>query len=424
MITKIEAVNFRCLRNVSQTLGPFHVLTGPNGSGKTTFLEVPQLLAAYASDGLEAFWKVSRATSFEEVLFQGGGNSFQMAVEAKVPDSLLQKVFNGKGTEHPFIRYELEIGREDREGDSETQPGILAENLWLLPTSESVERGLLVQDQLEFPSVSSAPRRLIKTKTPKGWVKTASKTRQGNAYFKDERTAFNLQIRNPANKSALSTLPEDEVRFPLSNWFKNELAEHVQKIMLRSEMMQFPSSPLKGARFAADGSNLPQVIQALRKDRPSWKGWMEHIRTVLPIQDIAVLELEANRSLFLRVQYESGHQVQSWHLSDGTLRLLALTLLAYTQNESAVYLIEEPENGIHPQAIEAVYQSLSSVVGGQALVATHSPVLVAQVEPSQLLCFSKSGDETDIVSGNLHPRLKEWKGTLNLSHLYAAGVLS
>jgi predicted ATPase len=420
MITKIEAVNFRCLRNISQTLGHLHVITGPNGSGKTTFLEVPQLLAAYAADGLDALWKSSRATAFEELLFHGEGNSVQLAVEAKVPDSILKKAFNGKGAPYSHVRYELEIGR-DEGGD---QPGILAENLWLLPKSEPVPRSLIVQQELAFPSVSAAPRKLIKSKTPKGWTKTASKTRQGNAYFKDERTAFNLQIRNPATKSALSTLPEDEVRFPLSNWFKNEMAEHVQKIMLRSEMMQFPVSPLKGNRFAADGSNLPQVVQALHKDPPSWKGWLEHVRTILPIRNIEVEELKANRSLFLVVEYDTGHKVQSWHLSDGTLRLLALTLLAYTQNESAVYLIEEPENGVHPQAIEAVYHSLSSLVDGQALVATHSPVLVAQVEPAQLLCFSKIGDETDIVRGDLHPKLKDWKGKLNLSHLYAAGVLS
>ncbi len=30
----IEALNFRCLRYVSQPLGPFHVLAGPNASGK------------------------------------------------------------------------------------------------------------------------------------------------------------------------------------------------------------------------------------------------------------------------------------------------------------------------------------------------------------------------------------------------------
>lgn len=41
MITKIEAVNFRCLRNISQTLGHFHVITGPNGSGKTTVAGFP-----------------------------------------------------------------------------------------------------------------------------------------------------------------------------------------------------------------------------------------------------------------------------------------------------------------------------------------------------------------------------------------------
>ena len=33
MITKIEAVNYRCLASVSQTLGNFHVITGPIGSG-------------------------------------------------------------------------------------------------------------------------------------------------------------------------------------------------------------------------------------------------------------------------------------------------------------------------------------------------------------------------------------------------------
>jgi len=30
MITKIEALNYRCLRYVSRALGPFHVLVGPN----------------------------------------------------------------------------------------------------------------------------------------------------------------------------------------------------------------------------------------------------------------------------------------------------------------------------------------------------------------------------------------------------------
>ena len=54
MITLIEAKNFRCLRYIHQPLGPFHVLVGPNASGKTTFLDIIAFLGRLVSDGLEA----------------------------------------------------------------------------------------------------------------------------------------------------------------------------------------------------------------------------------------------------------------------------------------------------------------------------------------------------------------------------------
>jgi len=111
--------------------------------------------------------------------------------------------------------------------------------------------------------------------------------------------------------------------------------------------------------------------------------------------------------------------------SDGTLRLLALTLPAYIPELSGVYLIEEPENGIHPRAAETVFQSLSSVYDTQILLATHSPVILSMVDPEQVLCFAKTSDgATDIVSGKDHPNLRNWKGETSLGVLFAAGVLS
>jgi predicted ATPase len=104
--------------------------------------------------------------------------------------------------------------------------------------------------------------------------------------------------------------------------------------------------------------------------------------------------------------------------------LLALTLLAYTSDLSGIYLIEEPENGIHPRAVETVYQSLSSVYGVQVLMATHSPVILSMAKPSEILCFAR--DEhgaTDIVAGDEHPKLREWHGKLDLGTLFASGIL-
>jgi predicted ATPase len=126
----------------------------------------------------------------------------------------------------------------------------------------------------------------------------------------------------------------------------------------------------------------------------------------------------------LILHYRNGLEVPSWVASDGTLRLLALTLPAYLQGFTGVYLVEEPENGIHPRAIETLFQSLSSVYDAQILLATHSPVILGLVEPEQVLCFAKTPDgATDIVSGNNHPALRNWQRETNLSVLFAAGVL-
>ena len=54
MISLIEALNYRCLRYIRQPLQPFHVLVGPNASGKTTFLDVVAFLGRLVSDGLDA----------------------------------------------------------------------------------------------------------------------------------------------------------------------------------------------------------------------------------------------------------------------------------------------------------------------------------------------------------------------------------
>lgn len=423
MITKIEAKNYRCLRAVAQRLEGFHVIAGPNGSGKSTFFEIPRILGAFGRDGLTSLWESSGAQSLEELLFLGQGQAFELAVEMTVPEEL-------RGANHapdatPVIRYEVRIGREKTEEDE--PPKILAENLWLLPKSISTERREYRQEEFAFPS-PSADLHVVHDGAPRGagWRPVAKKTKAGNSYFRGETTDWNLQIRNSAEESSLRALPSDD-RFPISNWFRQRLVEGVRQLALSSDVMRRPSGALKRQGFRPDGSNLPHVVAHLQSDRAGFRAWHDHLRTVLPIHRVDVVTREEDKSRYLRVAYDYAKDsyVPSWHLSDGTLRMLALTLLAYLPDNRGTYLIEEPENGIHPQAMEAVFQSLSSVYEGQVLVATHSPVLVGLVKPSQLLCFSKTpSGETDIVTGAQHPKLQQWKHETSLSRLYAAGVLS
>jgi predicted ATPase len=126
----------------------------------------------------------------------------------------------------------------------------------------------------------------------------------------------------------------------------------------------------------------------------------------------------------LILHYKGGLEVPSWTASDGTLRLLAMTILAYLPDFKGICLIEEPENGIHPCAVETVYQSLSSIYNAQILLATHSPVILNMAETKHVLCFKKNSEgATDIVRGDAHPALRAWKGRTSLGELFAGGVL-
>lgn len=190
--------------------------------------------------------------------------------------------------------------------------------------------------------------------------------------------------------------------------------------------MRTPSPPGSPRVFQPDGSNLPWVIHELEKShRPRLQEWIAHLRTALPdLRDVYTVERPEDRHRYLVLKYTTGLEAPSWVVSDGTLRLMALTLLAYLPNLEGIYLIEEPENGIHPRAVETVLQSLSSIYNAQVLLATHSPVILSLARPEDVLCFARTDEgATDIVLGTEHPRLREWRYETDLGTLFASGVL-
>lgn len=421
MITRIEALNYRCLRYVAQDLGPFHVLVGPNASGKTTFLDVVAFMGQVVSGGLEAAL-ANRTPNFQDLLWRRSGEAFELALEAAIPEALRETL---RDPECDVVRYEIALGM-----DNEAQKIAFRGEKVLLKRSSTMAQE--PQAVLKFPKVAFAPPSLL-TPTPlrKGAQLVINKVPGGNDNFYSETYSKKGKGWVPAFKlgpqrSALGNLPEDESKFPVATWLKALLATGVQQLILNSLLIRKASPPGKGRALLPDGSNLPWAIAELRERNPDrFRDWIDHLRTALPdLEDVRIVDREDDRHSYLVLRYRGGLDVPSWMASDGTLRLLALTLLAYLPDFSGIYLIEEPENGIHPRAVETMFQSLSSVYDAQILLATHSPVVLSCVEPQTLLCFAKTDTgETDIILGSEHPALKHWQGEVNMSTLFAAGVL-
>jgi hypothetical protein len=277
-----------------------------------------------------------------------------------------------------------------------------------------------------FPLEPSPPDSLFSTPKRSGWRVVLRKTESGNDYFKSERGNWNIQFRVGPGKAVLSSLPEDETQFPAALWVRRLLMEGTQVLQLNSMAMRQPVSPRGPRQFEPDGSNLPIVLRELKRTAGGrYEEWVKHLKTILPdLEEVDVAVREADRFLYLVLRHASGLRAPSWLVSDGTLRMLALTLLAYLDVRDRIFLVEEPENGLHPKAIEPVYQSLSSVYGGQVLVATHNVLLLGLAKPEDILVFARTeSGAADIVPGTRHPALRTWKGEVDLGTLLAAGIL-
>jgi len=414
MIRRIEALNYRCLRYVSQDLDDFHVLVGPNASGKTTFLDVVAFLGDLVAGGLDRAMG-DRTQNFEDLVWRRSGDRIELAVELAIPLGRRERL---ERTSYDTVRYEVAVGTDSDIGTLAVQ----AERVLLKETS----RRKPVQ-RLLFPVEPDVPERLISGKVTRTTKTIVNKVAGGNDNFYDETgKGWDHAFKLGSRKSALGNLPDDESKFPVATWLKSMLGEGIQRLVLNSTIMRKASPPSQPRSFLPDGSNLPWVIERLRQDNPDrHRDWVAHLQTALPdLTDVRTIERPEDKHRYLMVCYQDGLEVPSWAVSDGTLRLLALTLPSYLSGLTGVYLIEEPENGIHPRAVETVFQSLSSVYDAQILLATHSPVILSIADPSQVLCFSKTeSGATDIIRGSEHPRLRDWRGETNLGVLFAGGVL-
>lgn len=383
IISKVEATGYRCLRDVRQELQPYQILVGPNGSGKSVFLDVIGFLFDLFSVGLQgAVYR--RTNNFFDLVWGRSGNFFRLAVETQ---SYAGNAISPRSARS--VRYEMEA-----------RIGVNGDEVFL-----SSER--LLDDAGESAMVRNGRQVSFRRETPA-----------------DTTYDYDLSPQYSALGN-FTPLPTGETAFPTVLRARDMLIAGARIVRLEPRLLQQPSPPGSVETSAYDGSSLARVAAQLRDSSVDVFGsWLEHVQTAIPdIASIRIVDRPEDRHRYLMVQYAGGVEVPQWMVSDGTLRLLALTLLAYLPDFHGVYLVEEPEIGLHPTAIETVMQSLSSVYDGQVLITSHSPLVLSLPRPDQLLCFQKNENGTTIIPGNEHPMLSQWKSGVNISDLFAAGVL-
>ena len=134
--------------------------------------------------------------------------------------------------------------------------------------------------------------------------------------------------------------------------------------------------------FDPYGRNLGETLYNLRGTYPEVLDQIvEATQSIVGFPDN--IEPRESEDRFYFVQNEPGLQfpVNQMGVSSGTLRMLALMTALYGQSGAALIGIEEPENYVHPTALEALVQHIHAArEQSQFLVTTHSPLLLSYLD--------------------------------------------
>jgi predicted ATPase len=427
MIVGLTIRNFKGIRKiVSLPLSNFHVLVGPNGVGKSTFLEAIDFVRDCLTHGPASAVESHHIADFNDLTWLRLGGVVEIELWLDLSNQLPAAAEN-------LFHYRLAI-RQD------AKLGVCVEDEQLRQYSKN---WLQSGKNLKFSS-KVKPRRLL------------GKTTKGTDFYTREKGTYQDSFNFGLDKLTLALVPPDEERYPAANAVRRFLMQGVRYIQLNSPAMRLPCPATRPTDLELDGTNLARVVGRLLADgirkigdetrfsvvwadwkkaeaglSPYWAEsnsdigrWTEHLRYALPdLEKIGWARRQADNAEYLALRYANGLEAPSWVLSDGTLRMMALTILACLPPKSAIYMVEEPENGVHPKALEIILRSLSSIPDSQMLLATHSPFVVQQCGVKPLLCFSLDEGGACITHGTEHPLLKEWDGTPDLGIVFAAGVL-
>lgn len=351
-LTRVRVRNFRCLKNVEVVTRPTNVLFGPNGIGKSSFLDAIWFVRDCAIRGTEM------ASSDRHhgigVLWDGADPQDRIEIALETGQAQYTVSFGySSGRIEPFVGERLQsLKREmtlvDRKigSDSATfyhegmhqevslklrEPEKLAFTNYLLLCEPAEETGLL--DEI-FRSI----------------------------HLYSSRSINLFQLRRLGSDATQHT-------FLYDRWQN-----------LWSALRNLQGRQAVDPRYAT-------IIDFMRKGFPS------------SFRELTFEQIGADRASASFVETGRRQPIQASGVSDGHIQLLGLltSLFGDAQRHYQMLMFDEPETSLHPHAISVFAEAVkhaTATFNRQIFISTHSPVLMSQFDIDSCLVL-RAGEERD-----------------------------
>jgi predicted ATPase len=181
-----------------------------------------------------------------------------------------------------------------------------------------------------------------------------------------------------------------------------------------------------GRWLKEDAANLAPFLYRLKHNEPGYyRRIMETTRLVLPFFLDYELEPEYGRLLLSWREEGTDAVFTAPQAADGMLRLMALVALLQQPEADLpnVLILDEPELGLHPYAVNVVAGLLQSAATQvQVVIATQSVSLIDRFDPESIVVVDRHARESRLRR-LCRDDLKDWLEAYTLSELWEKNVL-
>lgn len=346
MIITIAVSGYRSLRQLVLPLAPLTVITGANGTGKSSLYRSLRLLGEIAQG--RAISSLASEGGLPSTLWAGpeqisrGMKSGETAITGTTRK---KRVALKLGFASQDYGYAVDMGLPALVSAFSGDPEIKAEAVWI---GEAMRRNNPIAARrgpsVQVRSETGSWEQVSTTLPPYDSMMTHSA---------DPRSAPELLI----------------LRDRMRDWrFYNQL---------RTDRDAPARSPQIGTRtpvLAGDGADVAAAIQTIR-EIGDHRGFDEMIDDAFPSSTVEVV---VNDGLFSVRMHQKGllRPLSAAELSDGTLRYLLLVAALMTPRPPSLMVLNEPETSLHPDLIPPLARLISDAARrGQIIVVSHNELL-------------------------------------------------
>jgi predicted ATPase len=255
--------------------------------------------------------------------------------------------------------------------------------------------------------------------------------------FERETTLFDGDyVPDPIVKNLGSGQPESNLTSAASRG--NRVASHTLDRLQGLRVYHFhdtsefalvkrPGSLNDNLFLRSDASNLAAFLFLMQQTNRSHYDFIrETIKMMAPFFDDFLLRPMPDKPDQIQLEWRernSDYPFLAHQLSDGTLRFICLAVLLLQPKPPSTILLDEPELGLHPYAIQLLAGLLQSASKRtQLIVATQSAALVSEFQPEDLLVLDRV-DSTSRITRPTSDQLSAWMDEYSLGEIWEKNII-